>query len=89
MLFTLTPIWLKAVWWSAFLGNDLAGGTVLLNPEVTLVPLTEHPDELSQRYPEVFSVCAVTRAMAGKHDSPETGREVHLADSFMIDPGCL
>lgn len=46
------------------LGNDLAGGKVLVNPEVTAVLSSGRFDELEQKYPELFSVCAVTRAMA-------------------------
>ncbi len=47
------------------LGNDLAGGKVFASPEVTNVPLPcATPDELAQKYPEVFPLCAVTRAMS-------------------------
>ncbi len=47
------------------LGNDLAGGKVFASPEVTNVPLPcATPDELVQKYPEVFPSCAVTRAMS-------------------------
>ncbi len=47
------------------LGNDLAGGKVFASPEVTNVPLPcATPDELAQKYPEVFPSCAVTRAMS-------------------------
>lgn len=41
------------------LGNDQAVGKVLLNPEVTVIPLPKQ-SELEQEYPGVFSVCAVT-----------------------------
>lgn len=76
---------------SFILGNDLAGGKVLLNPKVTAVPLSEHPDDSEQRFPKVFSVCAVTRAMSkGQPLSlPDEGCGVELADSFMVDSGCL
>ncbi len=40
---------------SLLLGNDVAGGKVLLNPEETVVPLPGQSDDLEQRYPEVFS----------------------------------
>lgn len=69
---------------SLILGNDLAGGKVLLNPEVTAVPISEHPEELEQTNCEIFPVCVVTRAMSEKqkqdllHDS-----DIALADSFM------
>ena len=38
------------------LGNDLAEGKVLVNPEVTAVPSLGRFDYLEQKYPEVFSV---------------------------------
>lgn len=45
----------------AFLmGNDLAGGKVLVTPEVTPVPGRQSPDELAQKFPKVFAVGAVT-----------------------------
>lgn len=50
---------------SFILGIDLAGGKVLFNPAV---PLSEHPHELKQKYPEVFLVhrsCTVGEAKAG------------------------
>lgn len=71
---------------SFILGNDLAGGKVLLNPEVTAVPLSEHPDDLERRYPEVFSVCAMTRAMLKRQGSPDEVSGVELADTFMAAP---
>lgn len=76
---------------SVILGNDLAGGQVLLNPEVTAVPLSECPDDLEQKFPEVFSVCAVTRTMSQrqKRGLPDEEGEVELADSFIADSGCL
>lgn len=43
---------------SFILGNELAGGKVLINPEVTAVPFSECPDELERKYPEVCSICA-------------------------------
>lgn len=74
---------------SLILGNDLAGGKVLLNPEVTAVPLAKNPDDLEQKFPEVFSVCAVTHAMSKKQRGciDDGVTEVELADSFMNDPG--
>ncbi len=65
------------------LGNDLAGGKILVNPEVTTVPLvSEGPDELQMKYPTVFPVCAVTRAMAKANVLELDG----LEGSFMIEP---
>ncbi len=50
---------------TCILGNDLAGGKVFASPEVINVPLPcATPDELAQKYPEVFPLCAVTRAMS-------------------------
>lgn len=77
---------------SFILGNDLAEGKVLVTPEVTAVPLSEHPDELRSKYPGVFSVCAMTRARS-KQEKQSTGDEgeAELCDSFMahFDPmGC-
>ena len=47
------------------LGNDLAGGKILVKPEVTVVPVAaKNPDKLAREYPEVFSACTVTRAMS-------------------------
>lgn len=39
---------------SMILGNDLAGGKVLVTPDVTPVPLLQCPDELAQKYPRVL-----------------------------------
>lgn len=36
---------------SLIFGNDLAGGKVLLNPDVIAVPLSQHSDKLEQKYP--------------------------------------
>lgn len=38
---------------SFILGNDLAGGKVLVKPD-------EYLDGLAQKYPEVFTACVVT-----------------------------
>uniref|UniRef100_A0A671UEB7 Gypsy retrotransposon integrase-like protein 1 n=1 Tax=Sparus aurata TaxID=8175 RepID=A0A671UEB7_SPAAU len=75
---------------SFILGNDLAGGKVLLNPEVTAVPLSGHSDDLSQRFPEVFTVCAVTRAMRAGQKRCLTGGngEVEAADILRAKSDC-
>ena len=78
---------------SVILGNDLAGGRILAHPRVTLVPIVETPDELTQRYPQVFPACAVTRAMSKRlqEDVPciltETKQPiaVELSETFMHD----
>lgn len=68
------------------LGNDLAGGKVLLNPEVTTIPLPEQSGDLQREYPGVFSVCAVTRAMAEREKRDLSAAEeddIDLSDSFL------
>lgn len=67
---------------SFLLGNDLAGGKVLVTPEVTPVPVRQSPDELAERFPKVFAACAVTLSRY-KQDKAE----VDLSDSFICDPG--
>lgn len=47
-------------------GNDLVGGKVLINPQVTAVPLTERPDRLRRKFPGMFPVPAITRTMSKK-----------------------
>ena len=69
---------------SLLLGNDLAGGKLLINPEVIAVPLLTKSDNLAAEYPNVFTICAVTRAMAERQELPQT-EEVNLSDSFMAD----
>ncbi|XP_035235565.1 uncharacterized protein LOC118206694 [Anguilla anguilla] len=84
---------------SFILGNDLAGGRVLVNPEVTPVPIVDRPDELTQKYPDVFPTCAVTRAMSkrltGSPDSATASGEseidwlagdLGLSDLFAVKP---
>ena len=46
------------------LGNDIAGGRVMPVLEVLEHPEVLQPNVLAQKFPEVFSVCAVTRAQA-------------------------
>lgn len=66
--------------------NDLVEGKTLVTPEVTAVPLPEHPDDLGNKYPGVFSVCTMTHARS-KQQKLGSGdeREVELSDSFMAD----
>ncbi|TWW53814.1 NACHT, LRR and PYD domains-containing protein 9A NALP-theta [Takifugu flavidus] len=62
----------------AFLmGNDLAGGKVLVTPEVTPVPIAQSPDELACKFPTVFAACAVTRSKYRKGED-----EIGPSDSF-------
>ncbi|KAL1261229.1 hypothetical protein QQF64_009056 [Cirrhinus molitorella] len=71
------------------LGNDLAGGKVFASPEVTNVPLPcVTPDELAQKYPEVFPSCAVTRAMSQRLKNKSSGKsegewKFDLNDTFL------
>lgn len=63
---------------SFILGNDLAGGKVVPSLEVVDTLSEEHStDELSQKYPNAFTACVITRAQS-KKDS-----EVSLSDSFI------
>ena len=64
------------------LGNDLAGGKMLINPEVIAVPLPENSDDLALKFPKVFSACAMTRARAERQ---KMEAEVELSDSFLVD----
>ena len=66
------------------LGNDLAGGKMLINPEVIAVPLSDNSDDLALKFPKVFSACAMTRAMAERQ---ELEAEVDLSNSFMFSAG--
>jgi hypothetical protein len=47
-----------------FLGNDLAGDTVLVNPLVTDTPCVDQtPDPIEQEIPDLYPLCAVIRAI--------------------------
>ena len=63
------------------LGNNLAGGKILVKPVVPVV--AESPDKLTQEYPEVFSACAVTRAMSKR--GVVNKDVIDLSDSFMVN----
>lgn len=68
---------------SVIMGNDLAGGRVLVTPEVTPVPVVcNRPDELAREYPNVFTSCAVTRA-AAKREKEQDKDDINLSESFM------
>lgn len=67
---------------SVIMGNDLAGGRVLVTPDVTPVPIViKRPDKLAQKYPEVFTSCAVTRA-AAKRIKEESNDDIDLSETF-------
>ncbi|XP_027858578.1 uncharacterized protein LOC114135468 [Xiphophorus couchianus] len=70
---------------SMILGNDLAGGRVLVTPDVTPVPvLRTCPDELARTFPDVFTSCAVTRA-ALKRQQEEDKDDLDLSETFLCD----
>ncbi|KAK0152899.1 hypothetical protein N1851_005430 [Merluccius polli] len=62
------------------LGNDIAGGKVTPVLEVFDQPDVSQPDVLGRSYPDVFPVCAVTRAQARK-----LGDAVDLSDTVFAD----
>lgn len=65
------------------LGNNLGGCLVSPPPVVTDVPLPlEKPDKCLQDFPEVFTACAVTRAMARAQISNKIrGRSIAVVES--------
>ena len=62
-----------------FLGNDLAGDKVVVNPLVTANPSLDHIDPIE--IPELYPGCVVTIAMAKKTLSNEV--KISLSDTFM------
>lgn len=40
----------------------MAGGKVLITPDVTPVPVSPLPDDLARQFPPVFAACAVNRS---------------------------
>ncbi|XP_048059224.1 uncharacterized protein LOC125275920 isoform X1 [Megalobrama amblycephala] len=76
---------------SFILGNDLAGVRVTSNPQVIEVPVSSGSSDLSQSFPDVFPVCAVTRAMAKQtfKSTNERGADFNfnLADTFLRESG--
>lgn len=74
---------------SFILGNVLTGGRVLAVPEVIPIPGVSEGPELSQKHPEVFPVCTVTRSMArsGDRDSLATRKSTSPSiDTFLCLP---
>jgi len=63
---------------SFILGNDLAGGKMFPSPEVVDIPVSAAPAPPASSVPNVFPVCAITRAQARK-----LGDAVDLSESFM------
>ncbi len=70
------------------------GGKVFASPEVTNVPLPcTTPDELAQKYPEVFPACAVSSTMSQrlKYESfsiSEGEWKFYLNDTFLSNSDC-
>ena len=66
------------------LGNDLAGDKVVVNPLVTDTPcIDQSPDPIEQELPDLYTSCAVTRAMAKKAMLTENQSDFDLTDSFI------
>ena len=69
------------------LGNDLAGDKVVVNPLVTDTPyMDQSPDLIEQELPDLYPLCAVTRAMAKKTMLTENQSDVDLTNSFIGQP---
>lgn len=58
------------------LGNDLAGGKMLINPEVIDVPLPENTVDLALKFPNIFF-----SLFCDTDNGPGTGE---LFDSFLV-----
>ena len=66
------------------LGNDLAGDKVVVNPLVTDTPNIGQTDEpIKQEIPDLYSSCAVTRAMAKRAILKNSNSEIDLTDTFI------
>ncbi|KAK0135992.1 Retrovirus-related Pol polyprotein from transposon 412 [Merluccius polli] len=67
------------------LGNNLGGCLVCPPPVVTVAPLPlAEPDKCLQDFPEVFTACAVTRAMArAQVESPSDVSKMSVAGLFV------
>ena len=68
-----------------FLGNDLAGSKVEVNPLVTDKPSVDpNTDSIEHEIPGLFPSCAVTRSMTqSKSTSDDVTTDVDLADTFL------
>lgn len=68
------------------LGNDIAGGKVMPLLEVCDKPeLSAFTDELSEKFPEVFPVCAITRAQAHRFADADDLLSTFMAPTFVND----
>ena len=73
---------------SMLLGNDLAGGKVIVEPKVVMEPIIESKiDKIEEEIPGLFPSCAVTRAQAKKsalkHDDSEDDL-IDLSQTFIF-----
>ena len=78
------------------LGNDLAGGKVVVNPLVTDTPNIGQTDDLiEQEIPDLYPSCAVTRATAKRAILKNLNSDIDLTDTFvgqlksLLIPVCL
>ena len=66
------------------LGNDLAGGKVVVNPLLTSTPCVDQPpDPIEQEIPDLYPSCAVTRAMAKKAKQNDGMQDSALTDTLI------
>ena len=66
------------------LGNDLPGDKVVVNPLVTDTPKMGQTDEpIEQGIPDLYTSCAVTRAMAKKAILKNSNSDIDLMDTFI------
>ena len=66
------------------LGNDLPGDKVVVNPLVTDTPKMGQTDEpIEQAIPDLYTSCAVTRAMAKKAILKNSNSDIDLMDTFI------
>ena len=66
------------------LGNDLAGDKVVVHPLVTDTPcMDQSADPFKQELLNLYSSCAVTRAMAKKAMLTANQSDIDLTDSFI------
>ncbi len=66
------------------LGNDLAGGKVVVNPVVTAKPCVDQSDDpLEKEVPDLYPACAVTRSMSKKAVDTSQSGDIDLMDTFI------
>ena len=66
------------------LGNDLAGDKVMVDPLVTSKPCVDQPpDPIAQEIPDLYPLCAITRAMAKKANQNHGMQDIDLIDSLI------